>query len=48
MTYDVAVIVLVLSGTPILFLSILQVLKINKDLPNDLHGKWRASITGSI
>ena len=48
MTYDIAAIVLVISGTPILFLSILKGMKIKKDLPNDLHGKWRESITASI
>ena len=43
MTYIVAI-VLVLSGTPILFLSILQGLKIKKDLPEELQGKWDAVI----
>src|SRR5574340_607009 len=45
MMYDAVAIVLVLSGTPILLLSILQGLKIREDLPKDLEGKWRAVIS---
>ena len=45
MIYDIVTIVQVLSGTSILLLSILQGLKIKKDLPKDLQGKWRAVIS---
>ena len=38
MIYDITTIVQVLSGTLILFLSILQGLKIKKDISKDLQG----------
>ena len=43
MMYDIVAIVLVLSGTPILLLSILQGLKIKKGLPKELQGEWHPS-----
>jgi diguanylate cyclase (GGDEF)-like protein/PAS domain S-box-containing protein len=45
MIYDIVTIVQILSGISILFFSILQGLKIKKDLPKDLQGKWRTVIS---
>ena len=45
MTGDIVAIVLVFSATPVLLISILLGLKIKKDLPEELQGKWRAVIS---
>ena len=44
MIYDITTILQILSGTLILFISILQGLKIKKDISKDLQGKWFAVI----
>jgi diguanylate cyclase (GGDEF)-like protein/PAS domain S-box-containing protein len=45
MRYNIVTIVQILSGIPILILSILQGLKIKKDLPAELQGQWRTVIS---
>ncbi len=44
MIYDITTILQILSGTLILFFSVLQGLKVKKDISKDLHGKWLAVI----